>query len=107
MCPINYLRTTKSLCIPISGWMFGKTKLSQNRDRLIWKKFSVVNDNWLAWVDPNYRIPSPDPLGTLITTQIWGRWGADLREGLLRPILLVPKPNYIFPSPDPLGTLIT
>src|SRR5271155_1479758 len=41
---------------------------------------------------PNYIIPSPDPLGTLITTQIRGRWGADLCEGVLRPILLVPKP---------------
>src|SRR5271170_4388499 len=48
--------------------------------------------------DPNYIIPSPDPLGTICTTQIWLRRLRNLRGADLRNILLVPRPNYIFPS---------
>ena len=39
-------------------------------------------------LEVSLTISYPDPLGTLITTQIWGRWSADLCEGDLRPTLL-------------------
>ena len=41
---------------------------------------------------PNYIIPSPDPLGTICTTQIWLRRLRNLRGADLRNILLVPRP---------------
>jgi hypothetical protein len=43
----------------------------------------------LNGIRPNYIIPSLGPSVTPITTEIWGRWGADLCGGAERPILLV------------------